>query len=447
MIKRIKLIFTLIFIIFLFSCGNREILSYFRIYEFPDFDTLNSPVNKSDNEYLILGNRPVNKPTKNIPENLATLIGRWEGYDISLPVTKDIKTVLFIQEITKKYIKGYYWAATNLQFPNEFYEFRADIVNKNPYKFAIKSISLDIKSILTGGYVTFPCDLIFTYDKKNEKFYGELKPSGEYNTFQNGIKKREIILTREKNFVIYKDYDKYLAGKQIYVKEYQDNNLKNFGKGYMIYLPVGYKESKNKKWPLIVFLHGTGDRSENIQLLAKASPYMYIREHNDLPFIIAAPILRNSYERSFPDSYMDNFLTRIINDYRVDANSVYFTGLSMGGEAVYRYAINHPDRVAAISPLCPPLLIDMNDPDLKNQGWKFIDKPLTNLKDMPIWTIGGGKDLYVPEEHVRKVVNAIKESGGNIKLTILEENDHDVWTDTYSDPAFYDWFLQHRNNF
>jgi predicted peptidase len=215
----------------------------------------------------------------------------------------------------------------------------------------------------------------------------------------------------------------------------------------MVYLPKGYEKDKNKKWPLIVFLHGSGDRGNNIHLLAKASPYMYIREQEDLPFIIVAPLLAYTpYYRSFPVKYIDDFLTKIISDYRVDSDSVYFTGLSMGGEATYRYGINHPDRVAAISPLCPPLLIDKSDLYIKSQGWEFIDKPLTDLINMPIWTIGGGKDLYVPVEHVRKVADAIKKAGGNIKLTILEENGHDVWTETYSDRAFYDWFLQYKRN-
>ena len=63
---------------------------------------------------------------------------------------------------------------------------------------------------------------------------------------------------------------------------------------------------------------------------------------------------------------------------------------------------------------------------------------------MLIWTIGGGKDIYVPKEVVLKIANAVKEAGANVKITIPEENDQDVWTDNYSDPAFYDCFLEYR---
>ncbi len=87
-------------------------------------------------------------------------------------------------------------------------------------------------------------------------------------------------------------------------------------------------------------------------LLAKASPFMSIREKGPLPFVIAAPLLSASSDySSFPEAYLDGVLAEIQADYRVDAKRIYVTGLSMGGEATYRFAVHHPETFAAIAPL------------------------------------------------------------------------------------------------
>ena len=74
-------------------------------------------------------------------------------------------------------------------------------------------------------------------------------------------------------------------------REYQTRYFRNYGKGYLLYLPEGYEANPKKTWPLMFFLHGYGDRGDNLFLLAKASPFMMIREKGPLPFIIVAPLL------------------------------------------------------------------------------------------------------------------------------------------------------------
>ena len=84
-----------------------------------------------------------------------------------------------------------------------------------------------------------------------------------------------------------------------------------YGQGYLLYLPEGYEANPKQTWPLIIFLHGSGDRGDNLFLLAKASPFMMIREKGPLPFIIVAPLLSTSqYYASFPENYMDGVLAR-----------------------------------------------------------------------------------------------------------------------------------------
>jgi predicted peptidase len=159
---------------------------------------------------------------------------------------------------------------------------------------------------------------------------------------------------------------------------------------------------------------------------------MYIREKEPLPFITAAPLL-SAYQgySSFPEEYMDGVLAEIRADYRVDAKRIYVTGLSMGGEATYRFAVHQPDTFAAIAPLSA-----------------YVDSEtysmLGLIKDLPVWAIHGADDTVVPLAKGQQAVDALKEAGGNVRFSVLEGHDHDTWTDTYSDPAFYDWLLQHQ---
>ena len=158
---------------------------------------------------------------------------------------------------------------------------------------------------------------------------------------------------------------------------------------------------------------------------------MMIREKGPLPFIIAAPLLSTSFEDyfAFPDNYMKEALDEILADYRVDRKRIYVTGLSMGGDATYRFAINQPDTFAAIAPLCAYLSSSLS---------------VEPIKDLPVWAIHGADDQVVPLSRGQEPVEALKAVDGNVRFSVLEGHDHDVWTDTYSDPAFYDWLLQHQ---
>ena len=137
---------------------------------------------------------------------------------------------------------------------------------------------------------------------------------------------------------------------------------------------------------------------------------------------------------------MDGVLAEIQADYRVDPKRIYVTGLSMGGEATYRFAVHQPETFAAIAPLAA------FDPKyLRNAfGIKPFALPMERIKDLPVWAIHGADDIVVPLAAAQNTVDDLKEAGGNVRFTVLESHDHDVWTDTYSDPEFYDWLLQHQ---
>lgn len=370
-----------------------------------DFAGVHSPVGNDANTYLVFGSSPLS-PQSASPD-LAAFVGRWEGYDYSPPVKKDYKIVLAIQDISTQGGKAYLWLGTNLQYPSAVQEIHFQVA---------PGTSPAVEFCAPFGGVLQTVRLVYDPIRKVLA-----NPDDTY---------RSILLGQDRSFYVYKDYGQYLASKRIYSKSYQDDTLNQYGAGYLLYLPDGYEDSPAKTWPLIVFLHGAGDKGDNVLLLAKASPFMYPREKGPLPFIIVAPLL-NTSNNLFPTAYLDGVLAEAESIYHVDKTCVYVTGLSLGGEASYRWAILHPDTFAAIAPLSA-LLSDDNIAQLNR------------IVDLPVWAIHGANDTFIPLAVGRKPVDALIQLGGHIQFSILQGHDHDTWTDTYSDPAFYAWLLAHQ---
>lgn len=368
------------------------------------------------NKFLIFGNLPSADPASDLSPELAVFLGRWEGYSFAPPVKKDRKAVFNITEISQQGGKAYGWSGTNIQFPDLVQEIQFGVVNDGSpaieWQFALADGSLNAAK--------------FTYNKESNTLSGVITDS------VGNITDGPYELTRDKNFYVYQDYVRFLESKRITTQTYKDSQLLTYGKGYMLYLPEGYDTELNKNWPLLFFLHGYGDRGTNLLVLAKASPFMYIREKGPLPFIIVAPLLDSEGDtNTFPNEYMDGALAEIKAKYRVDEKRMYLTGLSMGGEGTWKFALHQPDQFAAIAPLCG--YFNGSNPDT-----------LKPIKDLPVWAIHGADDTVVPLKYGRDPVDALQQAGGSVKFTILDGHDHDVWTDTYSNRAIYDWLMQYQ---
>jgi len=408
--------------------------SSWKDFKITDFAAVHSPFPGGGEGNLIFGAIPVPAPAENLAPELAAFLGRWEGCDYAPPVAKDYKGVLVVREITPQGGRAYLWAGTNLQYPYWIKEiaFHINYFDGSPV--------IEWQADLTGapGAAGMTAPVRLGYDPETK----ELR--GGFNVPTSGVLFGTWRFAHAERFPVYADYAGYLAGKGIETRPHQTTRLASFGAGYMVYLPEGYAEQPEKDWPLLLFLHGSGDRGDNIFLLAKASPFLMIREQGPLPFIIAAPLLEQSESiATFPEPYLEGFLDEILAEYRVDRSRIYLTGLSMGGEAAYRFALKRPELFAAVAVLAG------FDPKFSsaalNGGYEPLPLPLENLRGIPVWAISGEKDTVVPLSVVQPTIDEFAAAGVDIRLTVLEGHDHDVWTDTYSDPAFYDWFLQfHR---
>jgi predicted peptidase len=193
---------------------------------------------------------------------------------------------------------------------------------------------------------------------------------------------------------------------------------------YLLFLPQSYEGSK-QRWPLMLFLHGAGESGTNLAKVKTHGPPKVVESKPDFPFILVSP---QSPGRGWNSDTLNALLNDIIRKYRVDKHRIYLTGLSMGGFGTWSLAAEHPERFAAIVPICG----GGNPADAKK------------LVGLPIWVFHGAKDPTVPVERSREMVEAIKAAGGNVKFTEYPEAKHDCWTETYDNPELYEWLLAQR---
>jgi predicted peptidase len=198
---------------------------------------------------------------------------------------------------------------------------------------------------------------------------------------------------------------------------------------YQLYLPADYGKEQDKKFPLILFLHGAGERGDDINLVKKHGPPKLLDSDTDLPvknFIVVSP--QCPANKWWQPHEVIALLDDVSQKYAVDPDRVYLTGLSMGGFGTWETAARYPERFAAIAPICGG-----GDP-----------RRVRSLKDMPTWVFHGDKDPTVPVQRSIELVDALKQLGNDVKFTRYREAGHDSWTATYNKTELYEWFLQHK---
>jgi predicted peptidase len=203
---------------------------------------------------------------------------------------------------------------------------------------------------------------------------------------------------------------------------------------YLLYLPQGYEANGGKRWPLMLFLHGAGERGSDVWKVAIHGPGKYAAAHPDFPFIIVSPQCpeREIWSKEVLLKLMDE----VIATYAVDTHRIYLTGLSMGGYGTWDLGLCYPEKFAAIVPICGggqmiSLLLSRHD---KAQ----------ELKSLGVWAFHGGKDPVVPLEESQRMVDRLKTEGlKDVKLTVYPDAGHNSWTETYDNPELYNWLLKH----
>jgi len=204
---------------------------------------------------------------------------------------------------------------------------------------------------------------------------------------------------------------------------------------YLIYLPKDYHARSKTRWPLILFLHGAGERGANLSKVAVHGPPKLAKQGRDFPFILVSP--QCPANQRWDNDVLLALLDEIEERYSVDKSRVYLTGLSMGGYGTWSLGLTHPERFAAIAPICGGgdlIVLLLGDP-----------KKVAALKSLGVWAFHGGKDPVVPLAESERMIDTLKRTGcKDVELTVYPEAQHDSWTETYNNPRLYDWFLAHQ---
>lgn len=199
---------------------------------------------------------------------------------------------------------------------------------------------------------------------------------------------------------------------------------------YLFFLPDSYNDNTKTKWPLILFLHGMGERGDDINLIKIHGIPKIVEKDKSFPFIAISPQcpLNSDWRNPEIQNSVVDMLENILEKYRVDKDRVYITGLSMGGFGTWAIAAKRPDLFAAAAPICGG-----GDPANAKV-----------LRRMPIWVFHGANDEIVLVQESEKMVRAIRQFNGNVRYTLYPNAGHDSWTETYESKELYDWFLSNN---
>lgn len=195
---------------------------------------------------------------------------------------------------------------------------------------------------------------------------------------------------------------------------------------YVTILPPGYDQDPAKRWPLMIFLHGSDGHASDFADIRRAGLRRRgLDESTGLPFVIVCaqqPPDRQWWNPRQVNDLLDTALAK----YRIDADHVYLTGLSMGGFGTWETAFRHPDRFAAIVPIA---------------GGAHPDDAPT-VVDLPTWIFHGQKDPTVPVRLDLRMADTLTKLHARFKMSIDPEAGHDSWTNAYAADELYDWMLQ-----
>ena len=196
--------------------------------------------------------------------------------------------------------------------------------------------------------------------------------------------------------------------------------------GYLLYVPKAYSADTTRRWPLLLFLHGSGERGDDLAKVKVHGPPKQLDGRDDFPFVVVSPQCPD--DQRWQADALAALLDDVMRRLRIDSGRVYVTGLSMGGRGTWDLAMTYPGRFAAIAPVCGGALPDR----------------ACRLKDVPVRAFHGAKDTVVPLAESQTVIEAVKKCGGTAELVVYPEAGHDSWTTTYAGPAVWEWLLSHR---
>ena len=215
---------------------------------------------------------------------------------------------------------------------------------------------------------------------------------------------------------------------------------------FQVYVPEDFRRDEHKPWPLLLFLHGRGERGSEGMFQTQIGLPLAVRDHPERwPFIIVMP------QCLFPNFWTDPVmldmamaaLDQEAAEFHTDPARTYLTGLSMGGYGAWELARTHPHRWAAIV-IAAGGIFWSYAPERWQQAATLPAEYARTIGRTPIWMFHGSEDNVVPVRESELMYNAFKGAGGNVRLWVYQGLHHDSWARAYNEPELPKWLLSHR---
>lgn len=205
---------------------------------------------------------------------------------------------------------------------------------------------------------------------------------------------------------------------------------------YWLYTPPASAEAP----PLLLFLHGSGEAGEDLELVKRHGPPRLIGRRAELAgFVVVSP--QCPANEWWESTSLAALVGEVIEaNPRIDTDRLYVTGLSMGGYGTWNLIVDFPGLFVAAVPICgggdPNRLDPDPPPDIEPE---FRIEFLERVRDLPIWAFHGEDDTVVPVEETLMLVEALRELGSDVRSTIYPGVGHDSWKKAYADRELYAW--------
>jgi len=218
---------------------------------------------------------------------------------------------------------------------------------------------------------------------------------------------------------------------------------------YVVFVPLDW--TSNKKWPVVLFLHGAGERGDDGLVQSEVGLGSAIRKHADrFPAIVVMPQCRKNIWWQAPSMEAQALaaLDAATKEFSGDTERTYLTGLSMGGYGTWDVAAKWPHRFAAIAPVCGgikiPAVIAKQTGVTQPQSDDIYAEAAKKVANMPIWVFHGGADPTVPVTESQNMVAALKALNADVKYTEYPGVKHNSWDNAYNEPDFPVWLFAQK---
>lgn len=195
---------------------------------------------------------------------------------------------------------------------------------------------------------------------------------------------------------------------------------------HLLYRPAGYGVTPFRKWPLILFLHGSTERGDEVRDVRRLGLPAALDRGLNIPFLVVSPQL--DADESWSPAALKKFLDAVLPGLRVDPQRIYLTGWSLGGFGSWYTAETYPGFFAAVAPVSGG-----GDPELA-----YL------LRGLPVWAFHGARDGNVSPQESIDMVQALRDAGAKVKFTLYPDLAHDCWAETYGNRDLYKWFLANQ---